>query len=54
LADNRIAHSRQRSASTGTAKVSGGERPGFSFYFPFMTSLIVSVVLSVLLWLVNR
>ena len=30
------------------------ERPGFSFYFPLMTSLIVSVVLSVLLWLVNR
>lgn len=30
------------------------ERPGFSFYFPLMTSLIVSVVLSVVLWLVNR
>ncbi len=30
------------------------ERPGFSFYFPLMTSLIVSVVLSVILWLVNR
>jgi hypothetical protein len=30
------------------------ERPGFSFYFPLMTSLIISVVLSVLLWLINR
>ncbi len=30
------------------------ERPGFSFYFPLMTSLIISVVLSVILWLVNR
>jgi Protein of unknown function (DUF2905) len=30
------------------------ERPGFSFYFPLMTSLIVSVVLSVIFWLVNR
>ena len=30
------------------------QRPGFSFYFPLMTSLIISVVLSVILWLVNR
>ena len=30
------------------------ERPGFSVYFPLMTSLIISVVLSVILWLVNR
>ena len=30
------------------------ERPGFLFYFPLMTSLIISVVLSVILWLVNR
>jgi len=30
------------------------QRPGFSFYFPLMTSLIVSVLLSVILWLVNR
>jgi len=30
------------------------ERPGFSLYFPLMTSLIISVVLSVILWLVNR
>jgi Protein of unknown function (DUF2905) len=30
------------------------ERPNFSFYFPLMTSLIISIVLSVVLWLVNR
>ena len=30
------------------------ERPGFSFYFPLMTSLIISVVLSVIFWLVNQ
>jgi hypothetical protein len=30
------------------------EKPNFSFYFPLMTSLLVSVVLSVILWLVNR
>jgi hypothetical protein len=30
------------------------ERPGFRFYFPLMTSLIVSVVLSLLLWLFSR
>ena len=30
------------------------ERPGFSFYFPLMTSLIISVVLSVIFWLVKR
>jgi Protein of unknown function (DUF2905) len=30
------------------------ERPGYSFYFPVMTSLVISVVLSLILWLVNR
>jgi hypothetical protein len=30
------------------------ERPGFSLYFPLMTSLIISLALSVILWLVNR
>jgi hypothetical protein len=30
------------------------ERPGFSLYFPLMTSLIISVVLSVIFWLANR
>ena len=27
---------------------------GFSFYFPVVTCIIVSVVLSLLLWLINR
>lgn len=30
------------------------ERPNYSFYFPLMTSLLISVVLSVVLWLVSR
>ena len=30
------------------------ERPGLSLYLPVMTSLVISVVLSVILWLVNR
>jgi hypothetical protein len=30
------------------------ERPGFSFYFPLMTSLIISVVLGLIFWLINR
>ncbi|HEX6002166.1 MAG TPA: DUF2905 domain-containing protein [Hyphomicrobiaceae bacterium] len=30
------------------------ERPGFSLYIPIMTSLIISVALSLLLWLFNR
>ncbi|HZR86785.1 MAG TPA: DUF2905 domain-containing protein [Bradyrhizobium sp.] len=30
------------------------QRPGFSFYFPIMTSLILSIVASVVLWLINR
>jgi len=30
------------------------ERPGFSFYFPLMTSILVSVVVSLVLWLVRR
>ena len=30
------------------------QRSHFSFYFPIMTSLILSVVLSVILWLINR
>ena len=27
------------------------ERPGFTFYFPLVTSIIISVVLSLILWL---
>ncbi|MGH8248344.1 MAG: DUF2905 domain-containing protein [Gammaproteobacteria bacterium] len=30
------------------------EREGFSFYFPLMTGLIVSVVLSIILWLLRK
>jgi len=30
------------------------EREGFSFYFPITTSLIVSIVLSLLLWIFRR
>ena len=30
------------------------QRPGFSFYFPIVTSLILSIVASVVLWLINR
>lgn len=30
------------------------ERANFSFYFPIVTCLLLSVVLSVILWLFNR
>ena len=30
------------------------QRENYAFYFPFMTSLLISVVLSVVLWLANR
>jgi hypothetical protein len=30
------------------------ERGNFSFYFPIVTSLVVSVVLSLVFWLLNR
>jgi hypothetical protein len=30
------------------------EREAFTFYFPLMTGLIVSVVLSLVLWMVGR
>jgi hypothetical protein len=30
------------------------QREGFSFYFPLATSLIVSLVLSLLIWLFRR
>ena len=30
------------------------EREGFSFYFPLMTGLIVSVVLSLILWFFRK
>ena len=30
------------------------QRPTFSFYFPLTTSILVSLVISIILWLVNR
>jgi hypothetical protein len=30
------------------------EREGFSFYFPITTSIVVSLVLSLILWLTRR
>ena len=30
------------------------ERENFSFYFPLVTCVIVSIVLSFILWLLNR
>ena len=30
------------------------ERPGFSLYLPVMTSLVISLALSVVLWFVNH
>jgi Protein of unknown function (DUF2905) len=30
------------------------ERPTYSFYFPLMTSILLSLAISVILWLVNR
>ncbi len=30
------------------------ERPGFSFYFPLMTSILISVLLTVVLWVIRR
>jgi Protein of unknown function (DUF2905) len=29
------------------------ERPGFTFYFPIVTSIVVSVLLSLLLWFLS-
>ena len=30
------------------------QKDGFSFYFPLMTSLVISVLLSLLLWLFSK
>lgn len=30
------------------------ERDGFRFYFPIVTSILVSVVLTLIVWLLNR
>ena len=32
----------------------GIERDGFSFHFPLMTGLLISVIISVLLWIFRR
>jgi len=29
-------------------------RPGFTFYFPLTTSVVISVVLTVVLWMLRR
>jgi hypothetical protein len=29
------------------------QRPGFRFYFPFTTSLVISAVVSLVLWLIR-
>ncbi len=44
-------------AALGLGRLPGDihvERDGWSFHFPLMTSLIVSVVLSLLIWLFRR
>jgi hypothetical protein len=30
------------------------QRDGWRFYFPLMTSIILSIILSLVLWLINR
>jgi hypothetical protein len=30
------------------------EREGFSFYFPLMTGLLVSIVISIIIWLLRK
>ena len=30
------------------------DRPGFRFYFPFTTMILVSVVISLILWLIRK
>jgi hypothetical protein len=30
------------------------EREGFTFHFPLMTGIVISIVLSLVLWLLNR
>ena len=42
---------------TGWGRLPGDlrfERDGFGFYFPLTTSLIVSILISLLLWLFRR
>jgi len=30
------------------------QRPGFTFYFPIATGLLISIVISLVLWLLHR
>jgi len=30
------------------------QRPGFSFHFPLMTSIVISIVLSLIVWWIGR
>jgi hypothetical protein len=30
------------------------QRPGFSFHFPLMTSIVVSIVLTLIVWWIGR
>ena len=30
------------------------QRPGFSFYFPITTCIVISIILTLLLWLLRR
>jgi hypothetical protein len=44
-------------ANLGLGRLPGDivvERGNFSFYFPIVTSLVISVVLSLVFWLLNR
>ena len=44
-------------AKLGVGRLPGDfhfERDGFSFYFPFTTGLIISIVLSLILWFFRK
>ena len=46
-----------RIAKVGRGRLPGDiviQRENFTFYFPLMTSIVLSVVLSLLLWLFSR
>jgi hypothetical protein len=41
----------------GVGRLTGGiviERENFTFYVPIATGILISIVLSIILWLVNR
>ena len=44
-------------ARSGLGRLPGDfyiQRDGFSFYFPLTTSIVVSIVISVIIWLLRR